>query len=96
MQSVACQMKEDMMSTIGHLNKAGSLMRRAHQILITEEGGIAQRFKDWQDSFDLVEAKSTKAEFSEDAVPILSVDNSRYVRPYLERLRLVLISSVLV
>ena len=44
MQLVAHKMKEDMMSTIG-LNEAGSLMRRAHQPLLFEEGGIAQQFK---------------------------------------------------
>ncbi|KAJ8636193.1 hypothetical protein MRB53_010460 [Persea americana] len=37
-QSVAHKMKGDLMSTIGPLNDAGSLMRRAHLILTTKEG----------------------------------------------------------
>ncbi|RWR85120.1 hypothetical protein CKAN_01396800 [Cinnamomum micranthum f. kanehirae] len=38
MQSVACKVMEDMMSTIGRLNDARSLMRRAHQLQLIEEG----------------------------------------------------------
>ncbi|XXG72820.1 hypothetical protein AAC387_Pa07g1831 [Persea americana] len=43
MQSVAHKMKEDLMGTIMSLNEAGSLMRRAHQILLIEEDDDSQK-----------------------------------------------------
>ncbi|XXG53826.1 hypothetical protein AAC387_Pa03g1855 [Persea americana] len=42
-QSVAHKMKGDLMSTIGRLNDAGSLMRRAHLILTTKEGDDSRK-----------------------------------------------------
>ncbi|XXG89033.1 hypothetical protein AAC387_Pa12g1135 [Persea americana] len=72
-------MKEDVMSTIGRLNEAGFFMRKTHQLLLTEEDGIAQQFKGWHDAFNSVEAENDKAEFPEDAIPMLSVDDSQKV-----------------
>ncbi|KAJ8630019.1 hypothetical protein MRB53_023342 [Persea americana] len=43
LQSVAHKMKEDLMGTIVSLNEAGSLMRRAHQILLIEEDDDSQK-----------------------------------------------------
>ena len=54
-------MKEDVMSAIGSLNEAGSLMRKAHQLLLTEQDGIAQQSKGWLDAFNSAEAENDKA-----------------------------------
>lgn len=70
MQSVACKLMEDMMSTIGRLNDARSLMRRAHQVQLIEEGSIAQQFQGWHDAFNLVEIESDKVEFPEDVLSV--------------------------